>query len=904
MDAEASFNSTGDTSPGDIAHATVVILIGILVSFCSFLTILAVHKFRSVSNPDILILALAIIDFISSFTVFPLAAFWYLKTVAYPTELCLVYGALTTTIQLASTAVVSLMTVDRFLAIRRPILYRTRLGSPQLKRLVIIMVVISAVIGCLPAALSSTTWTTVTNRHGYCTFQYSSDFTFVILALSLPQIPLLLYCYYGFLVSIRKFIKRRQSGPVPSPASSSVSSSELGRRNHTASPPGPTVADRWEAWEARCRIYCCCCCCSVCRAKQTKPASREEMVERTQTMMKNLNLKRCTRMSKTVALVVVIYYIPWLLTLITMTIELITRVDNYSSTLSLITVRLMMAHSILYPMVYATLCGNYRQAYKWALSLPFHPCGLEWHERPPLGISVSEMHRISHQMALEEWESPGLNRRLYSKRPYLKRSTTDSLKDTPNAEGDAGRDNPAFEGNEMTSSDQTAELDGHITVEIVHERAPVEAPANNPTPSVSVHRVAHADTPPLSHRPRRREDKKQGSCAPRRPLENQTSDSGVDVDSIHLDSAPSGSNSPAVIRLQTVESESSTSVSDATEHLTRADDSHCNETSFIQTSGQEGSSLPQGRPQTGTPDGVCGHIYTRLQSVAKDRVTSDRNAQHINTANARTEHDDAKAGQRDVIVQNDDAIEIDDLTAKNATVNTEMLETLSKGYSIKETLPGRNSVLRVEPCSAGDQSPGLVRIHVEVVELRPDSPPLAHDTCTLQSSTKQCRIKSANQKPSLKFSMQKNRFVPCTSSFEETESYSFGIDGQDVEMSKDIVPTPRLNLPDADDSSKYREPPEGDIDNEIMATNGDLDENQLSDEPPAKGFKSRRMRASRALRESARYDDDIVRYSEMMMRKQKADKTTGKQETPKTGSMESLLVPDRSHMIVTDHIDL
>ncbi|XP_022085557.1 uncharacterized protein LOC110976529 [Acanthaster planci] len=885
MDVGASYNSTGDPSSEHVAQAAVVIVIAILVCFCSFLTILVVHKFRSVSNPDILILALAIIDFISSFTVFPLTAFWYLRTVPYPVELCLVQGALTTTIQVASTLVVSLMTVDRFLAIRRPILYRTRLGSPQLKRLVAILVIVSAVIGCLPAALSSTNWTTITNRHGYCTFQYSSNFTFVILAVSLPQIPLLVYCYYGFLVSIRKFIQRRQpqSVPVPSPASSSASSSEVGRRNNAARPTvsTSTTTDRLETWTARCRIYCCCCCCSSCWVKQTKPASREEMVERTQTMMKNLNLKRCTRMSKTVALVVVIYYTPWLLTLITMLIELITGVDNYNSTLSLVTVRLMMAHSIFYPLVYAALCGNYRQAYKWALSLPFHPCGLEWHERPPLGLSVSEMHRISHQMALEEWESPGLNRRLYSKRPHLKRSATDSLKGAPNAESNTGQDNPAFDGNDATSSDQAAE-DGPVRVEIVHEDAPGDASAAKAAPSLSVHRAASVGSPSLPTRLRMREDKNPGACTPRRPLENQTSDSGVDVDSIQLDSAPSGSNSPAVIRLQTVESESSTSVSDAAEHLTRGDDACSKETSFILVpSHQDSTNAVQ---DTSTAEHSCELLNSRYaKGVRLDAETNDATK------------DAARVEEQDISNRNGGATVTDDATSK-----TEKLESLSKGYSLKESLPGRNSVLRVEPCSVIEHCNGMVRIHVEVVELRPDSPPLAHDTCTLQSSTKQCHIKSANQKTSLKFCMQKNRFVPCTSSFEETDSYSFCFDGESGETTDEAVSVPQLNLPEVDDSAQCGVTIDAGTDKEMTTPHIDGDGSRLSDDPPAKGFKNRRMRASRALRESARYNDDIVRYGEMMMRRQKA----GKDEIPKPESLRSLLNPEGSLATVTDHIDL
>ncbi|XP_071805756.1 uncharacterized protein [Asterias amurensis] len=885
MDAMVSPSPTAANDPSsgeNIGQATVVIILGVLVGLCSSLTIIAVHKFRSVSNPDILIFALAILDFTSSVTVFPLAAYWYLRVGTFPGELCLVYGALTTALQLASTAVVSLMTVDRFLAIRKPIFYRTRLGGVQLKRVVAAIVISSAVIGCIPAILSepTTKWTIMTNRHGYCTFDYSKNFTFVILAISVPQIPLLVYCYVGFVVSIRKFIQRRQPSQEQSPVGSTASSEASGRRSQH---PGPVRSEsNKELVASSCRAFCCCCfgCPTKCRKKTKKVVSKEDILEKTQNLMKNLNLKRCTRMSKTVALVVIIYYVPWTLALITMVVELITQ--YYNSTLNLIMVRLMMAHSIFYPAVYAVLCENYKQAYKWALSLPLHACGVSWYERPPLGLTVSEMQRISHRMALEEWESPGLNRRLYSKRPFLKRSTTNSLKDAITADDEPGQTNLGFDGNENTSSEQNVD-DGQVTIEIVPEGAARKPSIESTSPSTAGVQIVHIERPPSPPDERvPREENKQGTSATmRRPLENQTSDSGVDVDSIYLDSAPSGNNSPAILRLLTVDSDSSTSLSDVTEHLSQVHDvKQFND--VLKTEDQD--------IITATTDVVMLDEETMTDSLTEN----DKICDLIPT----------RLLENDKIVPKLIAPSTTESVTQTDNVGGVSEDTMSSGdcYSIRETTPGRKSVLRIEPCSAGDQCKGLVRIHVEVVELRPDTPPLAPDTCSLQSKTTQCRVKPASQKPSLKFCMKKNRFVPSTSSFEEMDSYSLDLGGQSVTGIDATVKVKGLSEPTTDTiviTDRKQ-------DDELTAKHSTLSVDNNGD-PPAKGFKNRQMRASRALRESTRYQDDIVMFSQMIMRRQNEESALSssvKEEENEVESSDLLTEGQGPTLIVTDHIEL
>nr|XP_054768201.1 uncharacterized protein LOC129275737 [Lytechinus pictus] len=101
--------------------------------------------------------------------------------------------------------------------------------------------------------------------------------------------------------------------------------------------------------------------------------------------------------------------------------ELLT--GSYLPLLDYVIIRVILASSILNPIVYVTFSQTYRYGYQRVLVKPLRLCGYEWRSRKPLGLTGSEMQKISHRMALEEWESPGLVRRQYSKRRIKKKIT-------------------------------------------------------------------------------------------------------------------------------------------------------------------------------------------------------------------------------------------------------------------------------------------------------------------------------------------------------------------------------------------------------------------------------------------------------------------------------------------------
>ena len=95
-------------------------------------------------------------------------------------------------------------------------------------------------------------------------------------------------------------------------------------------------------------------------------------------------------------------------------------------------------------------------------------------------------------------------------------------------------------------------------------------------------------------------------------------------------------------------------------------------------------------------------------------------------------------------------------------------------------------------------------------------------------------------------------------------------------------------------------------DDELTAKHSTLSVDNNGD-PPAKGFKNRQMRASRALRESTRYQDDIVMFSQMIMRRQNEESALSssvKEEEDEVECSDQLPEGQGPTLIVTDHMEL
>ena len=289
------------TSEFDVVHASLLIVFGLAVNLCNLLVIVTVLNFRALSNSDVLILALSAVDYFASWVLFPIAIVVYLSDddlSANPGVVCDIFTTVSTCAQLLSTAIITLMTLDRFLAIRRPIFYKTKLTVGNVKVALVLLVVTCALLSCIPMILQALDLTAKFPRGNdtrTTCFNYPVPNAYIILAWSYPQIPIVVYSYFGFIVYIRQFVKHKSQSSFNSGGSSKKSIL------------------------FECRKFLCChhVRCSNEDDSDDEP-TRQEVLEKTLAMMKALNLKRCTRMANTVVWIVLIYYVAWSFVLVSM----------------------------------------------------------------------------------------------------------------------------------------------------------------------------------------------------------------------------------------------------------------------------------------------------------------------------------------------------------------------------------------------------------------------------------------------------------------------------------------------------------------------------------------------------------------------------------------------------------
>ncbi|XP_071489121.1 uncharacterized protein [Diadema antillarum] len=379
-----------------VVDATVIVVLAVLVNFMSFWTLLVVRSFRYITSPDVLIGGLAFVDYVSSWTMYPLIAYVYLSNGPFGPLVCDFFYAMWAFFQLVSMFIVTLMATDRYLAIRKPIFYRVKFKVDSVKY-VILSFGIAALLACFTPTIilnfarsSERDGTRLTAQA--CVGTNNQTYRFlqiVILVFNYSLCAIGLFCYMKFLVGIRNFVNRSMGSLEKKTVSASAVSSS----------------------------YCLSCLC--CQEQPQRYLTRGELVEHTLQLMKTIHIKRCTRITKAIAVAVGFFYLTWLPAQISVTLHLVA--STHVPILDYIVTRLILAGPILNPLVFAFFAKSYRFGYQRVLFSPLRCCGYEWRSRKPLGLSASEMQRISHRMALEEWQSPGLIRRQYSKRKSVKR---------------------------------------------------------------------------------------------------------------------------------------------------------------------------------------------------------------------------------------------------------------------------------------------------------------------------------------------------------------------------------------------------------------------------------------------------------------------------------------------------
>ena len=173
--------------------------INICIVLLNSLALMVIMRFRTKNCIDILVLGLALTDLTKGLIPVPMAVYtylspWYMKD---GTAACDFFGWIAFTTNSASMLILSMMAIERFVAIAKPFAYRSLITKKRMELSVLIAVSFSAVLSLLPVLGVGRM---IPYNHGaYCHFDYSTNTT-------AARIYSVFVLIYGFTLTIAVLI--------------------------------------------------------------------------------------------------------------------------------------------------------------------------------------------------------------------------------------------------------------------------------------------------------------------------------------------------------------------------------------------------------------------------------------------------------------------------------------------------------------------------------------------------------------------------------------------------------------------------------------------------------------------------------------------------------------------------
>lgn len=211
---ETSSNTTTENGIRDPVLGGTLFTINLFIVFLNTLAVLVIMRFRTKNCIDILVLGLAMMDLTKGLIPVPMSvctylSAWYLKKGSVACEF---FGWIAFTTNSASMLILTLMAIERFVAIAKPFAYRSLITKKRMEISVLIAVLFSAGVSALPVLGLGRM---VPYNHGaYCHFDYGDDttrskiYSIFILFYGFSMVVVVLAAYSIVFYKIRDLIKR------------------------------------------------------------------------------------------------------------------------------------------------------------------------------------------------------------------------------------------------------------------------------------------------------------------------------------------------------------------------------------------------------------------------------------------------------------------------------------------------------------------------------------------------------------------------------------------------------------------------------------------------------------------------------------------------------------------------
>lgn len=193
-----------------------LLVLEVFIIFLNILAIIVIFRFKKKYNPDILIFTLAVADLLKASIPLNMTLVAYLseKGMAEGTPSCIVFGWTAFTLNSGIMLVMTLMAIDRYVAMCWPFQYKHLLSKKRLIYTIIAVFAFSGTHSALP--LVGVGKMRSYNNGSFCHFDFDSTipvnlgYNIFVLVLGISMLVVVIFCYTRAMFSVRGLIKRQR----------------------------------------------------------------------------------------------------------------------------------------------------------------------------------------------------------------------------------------------------------------------------------------------------------------------------------------------------------------------------------------------------------------------------------------------------------------------------------------------------------------------------------------------------------------------------------------------------------------------------------------------------------------------------------------------------------------------
>jgi len=199
---------TDVTERVDYARGISLLIIAIIAVFGNIMTILVLSKFKTRKVPDLLVIALAANDLIAAFVPINMSIISYFRGKNYSKGdvPCNFFGVIASYTRFTASLIVTVIAIERFLAIKHPLLYRKYCTPSLFKKILIAVFIFNAVLAFPPAVDPNTP---INEYQGFCLFSFPRVYAIFIAIYSLVQSAIVLICFIWIVIELYRIHRRR-----------------------------------------------------------------------------------------------------------------------------------------------------------------------------------------------------------------------------------------------------------------------------------------------------------------------------------------------------------------------------------------------------------------------------------------------------------------------------------------------------------------------------------------------------------------------------------------------------------------------------------------------------------------------------------------------------------------------